>query len=74
MSEARAVTNFAGNAIATVLIATWTRELDREQFDAALSGRLPFDEASMIDVHDEPASEPAQLAGTRGSAAEPVRA
>jgi aerobic C4-dicarboxylate transport protein len=49
MSEARAVTNFAGNAIATVLIATWTKELDRTQFDAALSGRLPFDEATMID-------------------------
>jgi len=49
MSEARAVTNFAGNAVATVLIATWTKELDRARFDAALSGRLPFDEASMID-------------------------
>jgi len=49
MSEARAVTNFAGNAIATVLIASWTKELDRERLDAALSGRLPFDEALMID-------------------------
>jgi aerobic C4-dicarboxylate transport protein len=52
MSEARAVTNFAGNAIATVLIATWTHELDRAQFDAALSGRLPFDETTMIDDAD----------------------
>jgi aerobic C4-dicarboxylate transport protein len=49
MSEARAVTNFAGNAIATVLIATWTRELDREQLSAALSGSSPFDEATMLD-------------------------
>jgi aerobic C4-dicarboxylate transport protein len=49
MSEARAVTNFAGNAIATVLVATWTRELDREQLDAVLSGDRPFDEATMID-------------------------
>jgi aerobic C4-dicarboxylate transport protein len=59
MSEARAVTNFAGNAIATVLIATWTKELDRERFDGALSGRLPFDEATMIDDpgdHDTAAS------------------
>ncbi|MGY1690837.1 cation:dicarboxylate symporter family transporter [Geodermatophilus sp. SYSU D01105] len=57
MSEARAVTNFAGNAVATVLVATWTRELDREQLSAALSGRSPFDEARMIDDHDvEPAS------------------
>jgi aerobic C4-dicarboxylate transport protein len=51
MSEARAVTNFAGNAIATVLIATWTKELDREQLGAALSGESPFDEATMIDDH-----------------------
>ena len=31
MSEARALTNFAGNAVATVLIGNWTREFDREQ-------------------------------------------
>ncbi|MGY1823106.1 cation:dicarboxylate symporter family transporter [Geodermatophilus sp. SYSU D00079] len=51
MSEARAVTNFAGNAIATVLVATWTKELDREQLSAALSGRSPFDEETMLDDH-----------------------
>ncbi|RBY75495.1 C4-dicarboxylate transporter DctA [Geodermatophilus sp. TF02-6] len=58
MSEARAVTNFAGNAVATVLIATWTREIDRDQMSAALSGRSPFDESRMIDDHgdDLPAS------------------
>jgi aerobic C4-dicarboxylate transport protein len=50
MSEARAVTNFAGNAVATVLIATWTRELDREQLDAVLAGERPFDEAVMVDA------------------------
>jgi aerobic C4-dicarboxylate transport protein len=49
MSEARAVTNFSGNAIATVLVATWTKELDREQFDAVLAGDRPFDEATMLD-------------------------
>src|SRR4029077_8076723 len=27
MSEARALTNFAGNAVATVLLGAWTREL-----------------------------------------------
>ncbi|WP_237496612.1 cation:dicarboxylate symporter family transporter [Modestobacter sp. L9-4] len=47
MSEARAVTNFAGNAIATVLVASWTKELDREQLDEVLAGRRPFDEATM---------------------------
>jgi aerobic C4-dicarboxylate transport protein len=54
MSEARALTNFAGNAIATVLVATWTHELDREQLSAALSGESPFDEALMIDDHATP--------------------
>jgi aerobic C4-dicarboxylate transport protein len=59
MSEARAVTNFSGNAIACVLIANWTRELDREQLDAVLAGDRPFDEATMIDDrHGAPAHEP----------------
>ncbi len=31
MSEARALTNFAGNAIATVVIATWVGEIDSDQ-------------------------------------------
>ena len=31
MSEARAVTNFAGNAVATVLVGHWTGGLDRAQ-------------------------------------------
>jgi Na+/H+-dicarboxylate symporter len=31
MSEARALTNFAGNAIATVLIGHWTQGLDRPE-------------------------------------------
>ncbi len=57
MSEARALTNFAGNAIATVLVATWTRELDREQLTAALSGARPFDEATMLDEPATPATE-----------------
>jgi aerobic C4-dicarboxylate transport protein len=61
MSEARALTNFAGNAIATVLIATWTRELDREQLDAVLAGQRPFDETTMLDDAHGPgdAAQPA---------------
>jgi aerobic C4-dicarboxylate transport protein len=51
MSEARALTNFAGNAVATVLVATWTDQLDRGQLSAALSGEAPFDEATMLDEH-----------------------
>ena len=54
MSEARALTNFAGNAIATVLVGTWTDSIDREQLDAVLAGERPFDETTMLDDHMEP--------------------
>jgi aerobic C4-dicarboxylate transport protein len=49
MSEARALTNFAGNAVATVLIGTWTKEIDRERVDQVLAGHLPFDEKTLLD-------------------------
>ncbi|WP_410665699.1 cation:dicarboxylate symporter family transporter [Amycolatopsis sp. lyj-84] len=56
MSEARALTNFAGNAVATVLIGTWTKEIDREQLDRTLDGRSPFDEATLLDEHSSDTS------------------
>ena len=49
MSEARAVTNFSGNAVATVLIGSWTGTLDRAQAAAVLHGADPFDELTMLD-------------------------
>ncbi|WP_354643190.1 cation:dicarboxylate symporter family transporter [Kitasatospora camelliae] len=49
MSEARALTNFAGNAVATVLIGHWTKELDRGRLTEVLAGRLPFDETTLVD-------------------------
>ncbi|MGA5517772.1 cation:dicarboxylate symporter family transporter [Streptomyces pseudogriseolus] len=52
MSEARALTNFAGNAIATVLIGTWTKEIDKERVAEVLAGRAPFDERTLLDDHD----------------------
>ncbi|MGW1765413.1 cation:dicarboxylate symporter family transporter [Streptomyces sp. NPDC002073] len=51
MSEARALTNFAGNAVATVLIGTWTKEFDKERASEVLLGRLPFDERTLLDDH-----------------------
>jgi len=71
MSEARALTNFAGNAVATVLIGTWTREFDRERALTVLAGGDPFDEATMLDEHDDapeaaPASPPVVAAGSPG--------
>jgi aerobic C4-dicarboxylate transport protein len=41
MSECRSLTNFIGNAVATVVVSLWEGALDREQFDAALAGELP---------------------------------
>ncbi|MGP4050550.1 cation:dicarboxylate symporter family transporter [Streptomyces sp. 2A115] len=64
MSEARALTNFAGNAVATVLIGTWTKEIDKERVDQVLAGQLPFDETTLLDDdghggHDDDAATPA---------------
>jgi aerobic C4-dicarboxylate transport protein len=53
MSEARAVTNFSGNAVATLLVGTWTKTVDREQVDKVLSGKDPFNELTMVDDRDE---------------------
>ncbi|HYD45289.1 MAG TPA: dicarboxylate/amino acid:cation symporter [Phenylobacterium sp.] len=38
MSECRALTNFVGNAVATLVVARWEGALDREKLAAALSG------------------------------------
>lgn len=59
MSEARALTNFAGNSVATVVIGQWTGGLDKAQMDRVLSGADPFDEATMVDDH---AGDPAEAA------------
>ncbi|MEV7184812.1 cation:dicarboxylase symporter family transporter [Kitasatospora sp. NPDC093102] len=56
MSEARALTNFAGNAVATLLIGHWTGELDAERARRVLAGELPFDELTLVDAHGGPAS------------------
>ncbi len=53
MSEARAVTNFAGNAVATVLIGHWTGGLDRTRLDRVLAGQEPFDETTMLDGEED---------------------
>ncbi|GAB2509773.1 cation:dicarboxylate symporter family transporter [Paramicrobacterium agarici] len=47
MSECRALTNFTGNAVATLLIGRWTHEIDMQQARAALSGTSPFDELAL---------------------------
>ena len=49
MSEARALTNFAGNSVATVLVGHWTDTYNRGQLDRVLAGDDPFDERTMLD-------------------------
>ncbi|ORI15387.1 cation:dicarboxylase symporter family transporter [Rhodococcus sp. 1168] len=51
MSEARAVTNFSGNAVATLLVGTWTKTIDASRVETVLDGNLPFDETTMADNH-----------------------
>ncbi|MEP9413492.1 cation:dicarboxylase symporter family transporter [Gordonia sp. VNQ95] len=52
MSEARAVTNFSGNAVATLLVGSWTKTVDKDRVDEVLSGRAPFNESDMVDGDD----------------------
>lgn len=70
MSEARALTNFTGNAVATVLIGTWTKEIERNQMNEVLAGRLPFDEATMSASHFEDTDTVEEAAETKADIAE----
>lgn len=70
MSEARAVTNFSGNAVATLLIGAWTKTVDRDRVNAVLAGKLPFDEATML---DEDRAEDQDRDQEPARAAEPAR-
>jgi aerobic C4-dicarboxylate transport protein len=58
MSEARAVTNFSGNAVATVLIGAWTKTWDPDRMAAVLNGDKPFDEQTMVDDEHSARKEP----------------
>lgn len=61
MSEARAVTNFSGNAVATLLVGSWTHTVDKTKVDAVLRGDDPFDELTMVDDHAPVAAQPAHV-------------
>jgi aerobic C4-dicarboxylate transport protein len=41
MSEARALTNFIGNAVATLVVAKWTNELDQPRMRRVLDNETP---------------------------------
>lgn len=44
MSEARAITNLIGNAVAAIVIAGWEGALDRDRMKRVLSGELPAED------------------------------
>jgi len=49
MSECRSLTNFIGNAVATVVVSRWENALDHSRLDAALNGQpLPAPVASDV--------------------------
>ena len=53
MSECRALTNFVGNAVATLVVARWEGELDRDALHAALGSR-----AKPVAAQPDPAAGP----------------
>ena len=66
MSEGRAVTNFTGNAVATVLIGTWTKEFDAARARRVLRGELPFDETTLSGSDHDGMSSAPDAVGTQG--------
>ncbi|MDZ4395410.1 dicarboxylate/amino acid:cation symporter [Cypionkella sp.] len=51
MSECRSITNFIGNAVATVVVSRWENALDRSKLDAALRGDALPERAAVHDLH-----------------------
>ncbi len=54
MSECRALTNFVGNAVATIVVAKWEGALDRDRLAAAMAGHplpLPHEDSERHERH-----------------------
>jgi aerobic C4-dicarboxylate transport protein len=63
MSEARALTNFIGNSVATLVVAKWCKELDTDRLKAVLNNEtqdeadfpeLVLDDAPSIEIPHSP--------------------
>jgi len=48
MSEARALTNFIGNGVATVVVSKWEKELDTKRMDDVLNGRVHVEDMNSL--------------------------
>jgi aerobic C4-dicarboxylate transport protein len=66
MSECRALTNFIGNAVATIVVARWEGALDTERLAAAMAGRpMPLPEED-IERHERSGPRSEALADAMG--------
>ncbi|WP_243020421.1 dicarboxylate/amino acid:cation symporter [Simplicispira sedimenti] len=63
MSECRSLTNFIGNAVATVVVSRWENALDPVRLEAALNGRL-----SPVPAVTEPAPAKEHAVAAAGAA------
>jgi len=50
MSEARSLTNFIGNGVASIVVARWENELDKERLTRELSGRTSVPDATPVEA------------------------
>ncbi|MCE7480500.1 cation:dicarboxylase symporter family transporter [Microbacterium profundi] len=66
MSEGRALTNFTGNAVATLLIGTWTKQIDPARARRVLGGGEPFDESMLDGSSHDGMSTATDAVGTQG--------
>lgn len=62
MSEARALTNFTGNAAATFLVGKWTHTLNIDQARRVLDGIDKFNYATLGEDSHSPANDAGELA------------
>jgi aerobic C4-dicarboxylate transport protein len=53
MSECRALTNFIGNAVATIVVSRWENALDKDALDAALAGHAAPSDLEPVPVAAE---------------------
>jgi aerobic C4-dicarboxylate transport protein len=68
MSECRALTNFIGNAVATIVVARWEGALDTNRLAAAMAGNpMPLPEED-IERHERSGPHSEALAETLGEA------
>ena len=65
MSEARALTNLVGNAVATLVVAKWVGELNNDQLQTelasggrAIDSTMPVDDLGVAEMAEEPLTRP----------------